>query len=614
MGKIEFDPVKEEKDGVRARRTIWTSKVLEAALTGLEQGRKLIANPFYENNTRLLKSDLVFQRTEWEKEEFRKCMNDIVYFANTYCKLMTPEGVKSIILRDYQEKYLHQVVENQLNIMCSCRQAAKTTTSAIFMLHFVCFNTDKNALILGNKRKTAVDILSKLKSIFFELPYFLKPGVMKFNEGEIALDNGCTVKAEATTINSGIGMTIHCCLMDEFAHIAPNIIDQFYNNLFPVLTAGKGKCIITSTVGGYNLFYRLCMAAKSGENDYAYFEVTWDMVPEWDPDKRCWVKRDEEWHQKQVANYGSEEAFNQQFGTSFDVSSNTLISSRILKKRSLNLKEFVHKDMDSLFSEYFWWDPDYDLEDLRHDWIAITTDIAEGLGGDFTVNMINKLYISNGEVRSTAIGFFKCNTYDVPACASAIRGFCVNYLDPMKYLFSIEYNLFGELYIRTLKDEMNQDFVNYEKFSEANIVRYYTDDEQKKYTLGIRMNQKTKLLAVTQFKQKYEKGIINNQSSQFMNELQCFCDNKGNNTYQASFGHDDLVMAQLQMAPLMNTPQFKELISMMEMYSDSNIQRDFVDLYASLGGGSLYGDMYQMNEEISWRDRMRLTNSVERPY
>ena len=124
------------------------------------------------------------------------------------------------------------------------------------------------------------------------------------------------------------------------------------------------------------------------------------------------------------------------------------------------------------------------------------------------------------------------------------------------------------------------------------------------------MNQKTKLLAVTQFKQKYEKGIINNQSSQFMNELTCLCDNKGNNTYQASFGHDDLVMAQLQMAPLMNTPQFKELVSMMEMYSDNNIQRDYVDLYAGIGGGSLYGDMYQMQDETSWRDRIRLTNSI----
>ena len=49
---------------------------------------------------------------------------------------------------------------------------------------------------------------------------------------EIVLDNGCRLMAEATTINSGISFTFHCVLADEFAHIQPNIMDKFYNNLF----------------------------------------------------------------------------------------------------------------------------------------------------------------------------------------------------------------------------------------------------------------------------------------------------------------------------------------------------------------------------------------------
>ena len=85
--KNVFNPVKEETDGVRARRVIWSTVALDAALKGLDSGRKLVANPFYENNPRLLKSDLVFKHTEEEKKEWRKCCNDIIYFANTYCKL-----------------------------------------------------------------------------------------------------------------------------------------------------------------------------------------------------------------------------------------------------------------------------------------------------------------------------------------------------------------------------------------------------------------------------------------------------------------------------------------------------------------------------------------------
>ena len=124
--------------------------------------------------------------------------------------------------------------------------------SSIFMLHYICFNIDKNALVLGNKRKTAVEILDKAKKIFIELPFFLRPGIYKWNEAEIVLDNGCRLMAEATTINSGISFTFHCVLADEFAHIAPNILDKFYTNLFPTITAGRARFMITSTQNGYN--------------------------------------------------------------------------------------------------------------------------------------------------------------------------------------------------------------------------------------------------------------------------------------------------------------------------------------------------------------------------
>jgi hypothetical protein len=575
---VGFDPIKEDKEGIKAKRVVWSTESLVKAIKGLEGGRKLIANPFYENNTRLLKSDLVYNRSQEEIQEWQRCAHDIIYFVNKYCKLMTPEGIKHIKLRDYQERYLKQVEANQMNIMLSARQAGKTTTSALFMLHYLLFNVDKTALILGNKRDTACDILSKLKSIFYELPYFLKPGVMKWNESDIVLDNGCRAKAEATTDKSGIGMTIHCCLMDEFAHVQKNILDTFYNNLLPVVTAGKGKVIITSTQNGYNLFYRLWQAAKNGDSDYVPFEVTWDMIPEWNPDKHCWEKRDEEWHKKQVANYGSEHAFNSQFGTSFDVTSNTLIDGKIIKKKEMNTKEFVVKEMDILYNNYFFWDPDYDLSNLKNEFICITTDLAEGVSGDYTVSTINKIYMQDEIVCSKTLGYFRCNNKNVSFCATTIRDFCITYLDPLKYVLSIEYNIFGELYIRTLKDLIDGDLTNYMVFNEDNIIKYYKKDND--FLMGIRMTSATKALAVAQFKFMFEKGYINNESMQFLNELTCFCDNKNNGTFQASYGHDDLVMSQMQLVLAMDTPRFKEMTYLMSSCVDVNMNNhQEYDLY-----------------------------------
>lgn len=121
----EFNPIKQDKDGIVAKRVVWTTKSIEAAIKGLVEGRKLVANPFYEYNTKLLKGELVFKRTQEEVDEFRKCMNDVVYFAETHCQLMTPEGIQHIKLRDYQIKYLKHLENNRLSIYRACRQCAK---------------------------------------------------------------------------------------------------------------------------------------------------------------------------------------------------------------------------------------------------------------------------------------------------------------------------------------------------------------------------------------------------------------------------------------------------------------------------------------------------------
>lgn len=594
-----FNPVKTDKDGVQAKRVIWSTEALNLALKGLEDGRKLVANPFYENQTKLLKGDLVFQRTEEEINEWKKCATDIVYFANKYCKLMTPEGIKHITLRDYQINYLNHLVKNRLSIYLACRQCSKTTTSAIFMIHYILFNVDKNALVLGNKRKTAVEILDKAKKIYQELPYFLRPGIYKWNEGEIVLDNGCRLMAEATTINSGISFTFHCVLADEFAHVQPNIIDKFYNNLFPTITAAKARFMITSTQNGYNLFYRLCKAAEARENEYAFFKTDWDEVPEWNPEKRCWEKRDEEWHRLQVANYGSEEAFNKQFGTNFDVNSNTLISTKIIRKNEKIGLEFIRKEMPGVTgSEYFFWDPNYNLEDLKKDFFVITIDIAEGVSGDDTVFLLNRLYYDadKKDIFTKAIGFFKSNVVDSKKATTILKEFCQNYLDINKYLISLEYNLYGELFAKYIIDNIEKDPANTHRFNEDIIMKYW-NEEMTKYTLGKKITSKTKQMGVSLFKNQYEKGEITNNSLQFLSQLSNFSDSKGNGTYAACFGHDDLVMAQLQMVFVRENPQYKALCEMFiatqegaELFDTS--YNPFEIDYALMYSGQGYTDIY----------------------
>ena len=165
-----FNPVKEDKDGVKAKRMVWSSNAINLAFEGLKQGRKLVANPFYENNTKLLKGDLVFERTDAEIQEWLKCKNDIIYFVEKYCQLMTPEGIKHVKLRDYQKNYLKHLEKHRLSIYLACRQCGKCN---LFITNILCKINWKIFEKNGDKLKKYFDCLyyNKEKDCY-ELPLF----------------------------------------------------------------------------------------------------------------------------------------------------------------------------------------------------------------------------------------------------------------------------------------------------------------------------------------------------------------------------------------------------------------------------------------------------------
>lgn len=555
--KETFNPVKEDKDGVRAKRAIWSTKSLDFAIEGIKQGKKLIANPFYENNTKLLKGDLVFDRTQQEIDEWLKCKTDVVYFVEKYCKIMTPEGIQRVKLRDYQIEYLKHLEQNRLSILLSARQAGKTVTSALFMLHYICFNVDKNALVVANKFKTAKEVLDKAKKIYFELPYFIKPGIYKWNEAEIVLDNGCRLMAEATTVNSGISFTFNCVLWDEAAHLPANIMDKFYNNLFPTITASRARFMITSTQNGYNLFYRLYKAAEAGESEYKAFKVDWDRIPEWNPDTKQWEKRDEKWKQIQVANYGSEEAFNAQFGTNFDVSANTLISQKIINKRNQRLVEFIEKEMPGVpHSDSWFWHPNFDPIECRNSYLVLTTDIAEGGGGDSTVCSVHR-FIEPGSNKLECVGFFKSNTLSREQATLSIQTFVCLMCHLDRTLLSFERNVYGEMFVKQMEENTEKNVVGCKNFDPSIFVKYYNESGTR-FHYGIKITSGNKSTHCKLYKEDYEKDLLINDAMQYMIELNNFSDD-GSGHYSAAFGHDDMVMSEVQLTFVRNTLQYKLL-------------------------------------------------------
>lgn len=121
-----FDPRNEADITSEDGAIVWSSKSIELAYDALKKGFGLRKSPFYRGNVDLRKANLTFQYTEEEIAEIIRCKKDIVYFANTYIYLKTPEGRRKIKLRPYQVKLLKTIQNNKYVINLSSRQVGKT--------------------------------------------------------------------------------------------------------------------------------------------------------------------------------------------------------------------------------------------------------------------------------------------------------------------------------------------------------------------------------------------------------------------------------------------------------------------------------------------------------
>ena len=273
---------------IQEKQMVFTTKLVDEATDKINDGIviKRYQNPWLKSEVGLRRAGVAFRMTPDEQQEYVRCALDVHYFVEKYCKVKREDGsVGNIFLRDYQKEILDNFVNSRFNILMASRQVGKTISSAIFMLHKILFDNDKNIMIVANKGDTAVEIVDKIKSIYTLLPFFLKPGIKTWNQKSLTFENGCRIKTSARTKTPAIGFTIDVLYLDEFAHIPSNIIEPYYTAAFPTTAAVQNsKIIITSTPNGMNLFHRLLTDAERPEgdpqkNNYKAMRVYWYQVP-----------------------------------------------------------------------------------------------------------------------------------------------------------------------------------------------------------------------------------------------------------------------------------------------------------------------------------------------
>ncbi len=552
---------------------IWTTIKINKLLEEIDNGldiKGLHNSPFKDNDVNLKRPGLAFEYTPEEWEELKKCKNDLLYFTINYCKIQTSSGIKYIKdtpgLRDFQEQILTSFKENNYNILMASRQIGKSVTSAIFILWFTLFHSEKTALIVADNFNTTKELLDKFKISLEGLPFFMKPGIKLINSGNLKFDNDSRVVARTTTKKSGIGLTVNLLYMDEFAHIDSAKLDEFYRAVFPTITADPdARVIITSTPNGKNKFYDIWTDAIEGKSEYVPLRVDWWQVP----------GRDESWKERAIANLGSVEDFNQEYGLQFFSSDQLLLGSNELKKIYNIRTEYVSPSFDLpedkfYIKEFLSFHPkykDFSIGQFKSDKsnFVFSIDSADGVGGDYSVlNMyrvinlpIKELMKKKDAIRNELdtvsliqIGTFRTNTLDINQFAAACEYIIYNIFNPERVRIALEMNHKGEIIYNRLSDNRTA-WVG--QFIHTKHTELATQPK-----LGIRLGPTNKIKYCEKFKYLVSSNkIIPNEYITIM-EIMAFGKSKGG-VYRGQNGNDDLAMTSINLSTFFESPQFWDL-------------------------------------------------------
>jgi hypothetical protein len=275
----------------------------------------------YIGNPNIKAAHQNLEYTPEQLREYKKCMEDPIYFAETYMKIMSVDyGEIPFTLYDFQRDMINDFKNDRFNICKLPRQCGKSTTSVAFILWFALFNPGKTIGILANKGELAQEILGRLQLAYENLPFWLQQGAVSFNKRSVTLENGSKIIATSSSGSAARGMSFSLIFLDEFAFVPANDAEDFFRSVYPTISSGADtKMIVVSTPKGMNHFYKMWTEAEKGKSAFNPISINWWDVP----------GRDEDWKQEQIANT-SEDQFRQEFECQFIGSANTLISPTTL--------------------------------------------------------------------------------------------------------------------------------------------------------------------------------------------------------------------------------------------------------------------------------------------
>jgi hypothetical protein len=485
----------------------------------------------YNGNSNLKRAGVQVNWSPEMVEEWIKCSQDVVYFVKTYMKIVNVDrGLISFDLYDYQIEMLKAMQEERYTVLCTARQAGKSTVTCGFILWYIIFNSDKNVALLANKAETAREILSKVQLAYQHLPKWLQHGVIEWNKGSFHLENNSQVLATATSSDNIRGFAINLLFIDECAFV--DNWNEFFTSVYPTISSGKTtKVVLVSTPKGLNHFYAIWQNAIEGRNGYKPILVTWDMVP----------GRDEEWRQKTLEGMNfDQEKFDQEYTCSFVGSSGTLISGWKLKQLVHQLPIHTHDGLST-----------YEKPIQGHSYVCIV-DVSRGKGLDYSAFNI----IDVTEMPYKQVCVYRNNLITPIDYADVVFRVSKSYNSASVL---VEVNDIGEQVATSLHYDFEYDNLLMTE-SAGRAGKRITAGFGGNIDRGIRTTKSVKAVGCSILKLLIEQNQLIVNDFETVSELSTF--SRKGASYEAESGkHDDLVMGLVLFAWLSDQMYFKDLTS-----------------------------------------------------
>lgn len=464
--------------------------------------------------------------TEEQLEQFMKCADPKTgpaYFMDNFFHIQHPTKGKMLYKAfDYQDELVNSYHTNRFSINLLSRQMGKTTTAAGYLLWYAMFVADSTILIAAHKYSGAQEIMQRIRYAYELCPDYIRAGVTSYNKGSIEFENSSRIVAQATTENTGRGMSITLLYADEFAFVRNTIAKEFWTSISPTLATG-GKAIITSTPNSdEDQFWLLWLGANdnideygnqqaAGRNGFHAYKALWHQHPD----------RDEEWAKEERGRIG-EERFRREMECEPIIFEETLINAV-----TLSLMEGV--DPIEKQGQVRWY-----KKPSKDKTYMVSLDPSLGTGGDNAA--IQVLELPSFE----QVAEWMHNKTPVQQQVAIMRQICQYLVECTGEIndvyYSVENNTLGEAILVTIAE-----------IGEENIPGIFLSEPKShgnatRFRRGFNTTHKSKLTACAKLKSLVENDRLKVYSKPLISELKGFV--ASGNSYAAKPGeHDDLVMS-----------------------------------------------------------------------